>query len=151
MLEFPESRDHYRNFPAYHAPAVLRTYLNDLVSLRCLPIGCVHSISYTYSVSVTYLLMHVQFGSLTTCDTKSAAAYICARILKRYFGWPNDYRREAWGQVMRRVEDVALEIGEEWEDAIPRHQKHCTAEQLEMGMEEVAAKCGLSELRPSES
>ena len=29
---------------------------------------------------------------------------------------------------MRRVEDMALEIGEEWEDAIPRHQKHYTVE-----------------------
>lgn len=39
QIEFPHQEAHYRNFPGYHAPSVLGTFYEDLVSLRILPIA----------------------------------------------------------------------------------------------------------------
>ena len=65
--------------------------------------------------------------------------------MSRYYGWPDDFRRDAWREVADRVNDEAWGAEERWAKSLsPRMRDGRYPEQtIEKTTAEVVAKLGL--------
>ncbi|KAL2755811.1 hypothetical protein ACRALDRAFT_1082093 [Sodiomyces alcalophilus JCM 7366] len=89
--ERPDDEDHYRNWPAYHAPFILKQYIRDLWNLKYVP--------------------ERPGESILDSETTVRAALI-AHVLRKDYGWPDAFRAEAWKEDSRKIMDAAFEMEE---------------------------------------
>ncbi|KAL2759443.1 hypothetical protein ACRALDRAFT_2038303 [Sodiomyces alcalophilus JCM 7366] len=86
--ERPDNQDHYRNWPGFDATFLLKRYIRDLWSLKFVPLDN---------------------GQYITDTSFSIESLLIARKLQTEYGWPDDFRADAWRLDADRVRHAAAE------------------------------------------
>lgn len=67
--------------------------------------------------------------------------------MRRYYGWPDDFRRDAWAEVAERISDEAWDAEDRLEKYVRlqnRVENMYTEQRMEKATAEVVAKLGLN-------
>lgn len=69
---------------------------------------------------------------------------ISANIMRRYYGWPDGFRRDAWREVADRINDEAREAEERFEESLSLQMRDegYSEQTIERATAEVVAKLG---------
>ncbi|KAL0929928.1 uncharacterized protein CTRU02_215137 [Colletotrichum truncatum] len=93
QVERPDDPDHYRNWPMYHAPTVLRKWIQDVLDLELVPAS---SEGEYWSTSSDVL------------------GQVISKAL-RHYGWPTDFREQDWARDSEQIYRAAGEVEERYE------------------------------------
>ncbi|KAF0331192.1 hypothetical protein GQ607_001500 [Colletotrichum asianum] len=99
-VERPDDPDHYRNWPMYHAPTVLRTWIQDVVDLELVPVS---SQGEYWSTSSEIL------------------GQVIGKAL-RHYGWPAEFREQDWARDSEQIYRAAGEVEERYEEEFDSHK-----------------------------
>ncbi|WYZ42273.1 hypothetical protein EsH8_V_001168 [Colletotrichum jinshuiense] len=99
-IERPEDPDHYRNWPTYHAPTVLRRWIQDLLDLEVVPA----------SIQGEYW----NFPS-------DVQGQVIIKALRRY-GWPASFREQDWARDSKEIFRAASDVTERYEKSFDPHK-----------------------------
>ncbi|TDZ74625.1 hypothetical protein CTRI78_v000497 [Colletotrichum trifolii] len=99
-VERPHDPDHYRNWPMYHAPTVLRRWVQDVLDLELVPAS---SQGEYWSTSSDIL------------------GQVIGKALRRY-GWPADFREQDWARDSEQIYDAARQVEERYEKSFDPHK-----------------------------
>ncbi|RFU23863.1 hypothetical protein B7463_g12477, partial [Scytalidium lignicola] len=89
-LERPEDPTHYRNLPAQHAPSYFRSLIERIKSLELIPAGS------------------GQFGREYHDSTDHKVRNEVKTLLTDIYGWPDDFRQDAWFHDVEEVWDYVI-------------------------------------------
>ncbi|KAH0430551.1 hypothetical protein CcaCcLH18_07710 [Colletotrichum camelliae] len=99
-VERPDDTDHYRNWPMYHAPTVLRRWIQDVLDLELVPAS---SQGEYWSTSSDIL------------------GQVIGKAL-RHYSWPADFREQDWARDSEQIYRAAGEVKERYEEEFDPHK-----------------------------
>ncbi|KAF9870211.1 hypothetical protein CkaCkLH20_12297 [Colletotrichum karsti] len=99
-VERPDDPDHYRNWPMYHAPTVLRRWIQDVLDLELVPAS---SQGEYWSTSSDVL------------------GQVIGKAL-RHYGWPAEFREQDWARDSEQIYRAAGDVEERYEKSFDPHK-----------------------------
>ncbi|KAK1966150.1 hypothetical protein LY78DRAFT_657604 [Colletotrichum sublineola] len=99
-VERPDDPDHYRNWPMYHAPTVLRRWIQDVHNLELVPAS---SMGEYWSTSSDIL------------------GQVIGKALRRY-GWPAEFREQDWARDSEQIHHAATQVEQRYEEEFNPHE-----------------------------
>ncbi|KAK2038697.1 hypothetical protein LZ31DRAFT_635229 [Colletotrichum somersetense] len=99
-VERPDDPDHYRNWPMYHAPIVLRRWMQDVHDLKLVPAS---STGECWSTSSDLL------------------GQVIGTALRRY-GWPAEFRAQGWARDSEQIHRAAVQVEQHYKEEFNPHK-----------------------------